>query len=459
VHSKATGSDLTGLARAPVRSWPAYPAYKPSGVEWLGDVPAHWEARRLKHLAIEPLKYGASEVADLADPDNPRFIRITDIDESGNLRDKTFRSLPEDIAEPYLLRSGDVLFARSGATVGKTFLYRDTWGRACYAGYLIRFRANRSQIFPEFLAHFATSSFYWDWLSSSFIQATIQNVSAERYANLVIPLPSLDEQRAIATFLDRETAKLDALIAKHERLIELLQEKRTALISHAVTKGLDPSAPMKDSGVPWMGQIPAHWQVFQLRRVAEFVDYRGATPEKVPFGIPLVTARNIKNGAINLDLAPDFIREEDYDGWMVRGFPEVGDVLVTTEAPLGESAQVVDPKIALAQRIILLKADKCRITNDYLKYYLASQSGQGELWSRATGSTAIGIKAYHLKEALLTVPPINEQQAIAASLDRETAKLDALIARVRQGIEKLREYRAALISAAVMGKIDVRGSL
>lgn len=206
----------------------------------------------------------------------------------------------------------------------------------------------------------------------------------------------------------------------------------------------------KDSDVEWLGEIPAHWEVSHLRRIVRsFVDYRGATPEKVPSGILLITAKNIKNGVINFSLSKEFIREEDYADWMVRGFPEVGDVLITTEAPLGESAQINSENIALAQRIILLKANKFRITNEYLKYHFASEAGKGELWSRATGSTAIGIKASHLKETLLTVPSVSEQIAIASFLDRETAKIDTLIAKKEQLIQLLQEKRTALISHAV----------
>jgi type I restriction enzyme S subunit len=212
----------------------------------------------------------------------------------------------------------------------------------------------------------------------------------------------------------------------------------------------------KDSGVEWLGEIPKDWEVLHLRRVIRsFVDYRGATPEKVPDGIPLITARNIKNGVIDFSLSQEYIREEDYASWMVRGFPEAGDVLVTTEAPLGESAQILEENIALAQRIILLKAEKSRINNDYLKYYIASTAGKGELWSRATGSTAIGIKASHLRETLITVPPsISEQKAIASFLDRETAKIDALIAKKERLIELLQEKRTAIISHAVTKGLD-----
>ena len=212
---------------------------KDSGVEWLGEIPEHWGVIRFKFLLDEPLQYGANESAEYDEAAWPRYVRITDINENGNLREETFKSLPEDIARPYLLRDGDLLLARSGATVGKTFLYLKSWGRAAYAGYLIRARVEHEYMLPAFCSYFCRSSNYWDWLKSSFIQATIQNVSAERYANMVVPRPPIDEQQAIMAFLDRETSRIDELIEKVNKSIELLREYRTALISAAVTGKID----------------------------------------------------------------------------------------------------------------------------------------------------------------------------------------------------------------------------
>ncbi len=212
---------------------------KPSGIEWLGDVPEHWAVRRLKNLVEEPLKYGANESAELDDRTLPRFVRITDIDDSGGLRDDTFKSLPEIVAEPYLLKEGDVLLARSGATVGKSFIYSMQWGPACFAGYLIRARLNQKVCLAQWLYYFCQTDGYWGYVIGSQIQATIQNVSAEKYANLYLPVPPLAEQVAIAAFLDRETARFDTLTAEAQRAIDLLQERRTALISAAVTGQID----------------------------------------------------------------------------------------------------------------------------------------------------------------------------------------------------------------------------
>ena len=212
---------------------------KDSGIEWLGEVPEHWEVKRLKRLLVEPMVYGANEAADEKTPDNPRFVRITDIDTDGNLRDETFKSLPFEVAEPYLLAEGDILFARSGATVGKSFIYRTSWGVCCFAGYLIKAKVDKKLMAPEYLYDCCQSNSYWHFVNSEQIQSTIQNVSAERYGNFILPCPPLDEQTAIVAYLARESAKIDSLLAESERSIELLKERRTALISAAVTGKID----------------------------------------------------------------------------------------------------------------------------------------------------------------------------------------------------------------------------
>ncbi|MDL1896201.1 restriction endonuclease subunit S [Anaerolineae bacterium CFX7] len=227
------------ISRAVTKGLDAHARMKDSGVEWLGEAPEHWEVKRLKFLSTEPLQYGANEVAEIIDPELPRFIRITDINTDGSLRDDTFRSLPQDVAKPFLLEYGDILFARSGATVGKSFMYQVAWGRACYAGYLVRARLDNALTIPEFVFYFVNSSAYWNWISSSIIQATIQNVSGEKYSNLFVPLPSRLEQKEVVEYLDRETEKIDALVAKIRDGIARLREYRGALIAAAVTGKID----------------------------------------------------------------------------------------------------------------------------------------------------------------------------------------------------------------------------
>jgi restriction endonuclease S subunit len=227
------------ITRAVTRGLDPHAPLRDSGIPWLGEIPAHWVVARLKYLATEPLAYGANEAAELDNSSFPRFVRITDIGDDGQLREDTFRSLAPDTAAPYLLRSGDVLFARSGATVGKVFLYKPSWGPACFAGYLIRLRCDVSKLGPEFLYAYAQSEPYWGQLREGTIQATIQNFSAEKYGELSLALPPVEEQRVIVEHITRQSAKLDALRAATERTIALLKERRSALIAAAVTGQID----------------------------------------------------------------------------------------------------------------------------------------------------------------------------------------------------------------------------
>jgi type I restriction enzyme S subunit len=202
---------------------------KDSGVEWLGEIPEHWEIKRLKYQLVEPLKYGANESSEYDDISWPRYVRITDINYNGTLKEDTFKSLPEEVAAPYLLKNGDLLLARSGATVGKSFIYKSSWGVAAYAGYLIRARLDERKMLASYASYFCKSTSYW----------TIQNVSAEKYDNLILPVPPIQEQTDIISFLDVGIDRIDNLLSTIHKSIELLREYRSALISAAVTGKID----------------------------------------------------------------------------------------------------------------------------------------------------------------------------------------------------------------------------
>ena len=425
--------------------WRAYPVYRDSGVEWLGDIPSHWHSKRLKYCTTR-----INEKVDGRESDLP-YTGLEHI-ESWTGRLIPSEETPTSDGQSSRFKPGDVLFGKLRPYLAKVL--RATTDGIC-TGELLVLRPNH--VTRDYLFNYMLARDFITIVDSSTYGAKMPRASWEFIGNLPVLLPSENEQCAIAAFLDRKTAHIDALIAKKERQIELLQEKRAALISHAVTKGIDPDVPMKDSGIEWLGEIPAHWEIAQLRRVvAKFVDYRGHTPEKVESGVPLITARNIKNGHIDFSLSTEYMREDKYEDWMVRGWPKIGDVLITTEAPLGETAQVTDTRIALAQRIILLKVNISRMINEYLKYHFLSAFGQGELWSRATGSTAIGIRADRFKDSLVAVPPLEEQEEIVHLLNNKITVLERPLQKIEQSIERLREYRTALISAAVTGKIDVR---
>ena len=435
-----------------VTKYKPYPTYKPSAVEWLGEIPAHWDVRRLKHLLREPLQYGANEASNHIDPDSPRYIRITDIREDGTLWQDTFRSIPQAVARPYLLAEGDLLFARSGATVGKTFRYLPSWGKAAFAGYLIRARLDYGLLGSDFAEYYTHSQSYNDWILGNQIQSpTIQNVSAERYASLVVTLPPLPEQRAIAGFLDRATAKIDSLVAKMERLIELLQEKRSALISRAVTKGLDPKVPMKHSGAEWLGKIPAHWEVKRLKYVADFINGAAFKPDEwLSVGTPIIRIQNLNGG--------------DHFNHTTRKMPvkyiaQRGDLLFGWSGNRGTSFGPFlwwrDGKHFVNQHIF--RVIPINVTKEWFYWALRAVTFHAE--QQAHGIIGmVHITRDELGAIYIPfLPDTSEQRAIAGFLDRETAKIDTLIAKVREAIDRLTELRTALISAAVTGRIDVRG--
>ena len=309
------------------------------------------------------------------------------------------------------------------------------------------------------------SNFSW-YLCKSFkpllrdltIGMGIPHVNGDTLGNIGIPVPNSEEQTAIANVLDNKTARIDTLIEKDKRLIKLLKERRTALINHAVTKGLDPNVKLKDSGVDWIGEIPEGWEVVPLLKFLESkVDYRGATPEKVVEGVFLVTGKNIKEGKIDYELSQEFVPEDQYKEIMHRGKPQIGDLLFTTEAPLGEVANVDNETIALAQRIIKMRGQKDKLDNYYLKYYIMTALFQRHLQSYATGSTALGIKASNMCFLRLIVPSLKKQTTIANFLDKATAKIDKTIQKIEQKIKLLEEYKKSLIHHVVTGKVDVRG--
>lgn len=207
---------------------------KDSGIEWIGEIPEHWICTVFKKFLSDPMQYGANEPAEECNYNDPRYIRITDIKDDGTLRDDTFKSLPLEKAKEYMLTKGDLLFARSGATVGKTFLYKEDYA-ACFAGYLIKARCNKNELLPNFVFYYTLSNVYQNWKNSIFIQSTIQNIGADKYSVMPIIVPPLSEQQTIATYLDQKCSEIDELISIKQQKIEKLKDYKKSLIFECVT--------------------------------------------------------------------------------------------------------------------------------------------------------------------------------------------------------------------------------
>lgn len=223
------------ITQAVTKGLDAASTMKDTGIGWIGQMPSHWDAKRMKYVLSAPLQYGANETGDEYNEEYPRYIRITDITEDNTLKEDGKQSLPPDIAKPYLLKDGDVLFARSGATVGKTFFYTEDCGKAAFAGYLIKAQTDRTKVLPKFLYYSTLGIGYENWKNMVFTQATIQNIGADKYAQFIVTLPPLDEQEAIIQYLDSVCGKIDRILSAKEAQLETMTRHKQSLIYEYVT--------------------------------------------------------------------------------------------------------------------------------------------------------------------------------------------------------------------------------
>ncbi|MFN5513951.1 MAG: restriction endonuclease subunit S [Cyanobacteriota bacterium] len=427
-----------------------YSSYKDSGVEWLGEIPEHWKVRRMKEVIIGALNYGANETAIDSNPKHPRFIRITDFSENEQLKQETFKSLPPEIAQKYLLKEGDILFARSGATVGKTFHFKNYQGQACHAGYLIKARPNPKIITSDFLSYYTKSSFYNTWKSQVLIKATIENISAEKYSFfLFIPLPLLSEQKAIADYLDTKSAEIDRKIDLLTQKAQRYEELKTALINETVTRGLDKSVPMKDSGIEWIGQIPEHWQVVRINDIA--------IQQKI---------KNIDLKERNLlSLSYGKIKRKDFDtsfGLLPESFEtyqiiERGNIILRLTDLQNDKRSL---RVGFTpENGIITSAYLClkilRKVYPHFAYYLLYSYDVAKVFYWFGGGLRQSMKFDDIKIFPFIIPPLSEQKEIADYLDAKSAEIEQIIQTIKTQIEKLKELRKTLINDVVTGKIRV----
>jgi type I restriction enzyme S subunit len=407
-------------------SLPRYPEYKPSGVEWLGDVPGHWDVKRLKHnLRLLTQKTDRRE--------HP--IALENIESwSGHFVETETEFEGEGIA----FERGDILFGKLRPYLAKAYL-AEIAGEAVGDFHVMR---PSKDVDGRFAQYQILNRDFIAIVDGSTFGAKMPRVSWDFLCNMALTTPPKTEQQTIAAFLDRETGKIDALIAEQQRLVELLAEKRQAVISHAVTKGLTPNVPMKDSGIIWLGEVPAHWEVRRLKR-----------------NLRLLTEKtNRRDHTIAL---------ENIESWTGRFIPtetefqgegiafDTGDILFGKLRPyLAKAYRAESSGEAVGDFHVMRPV--AGINSRFTQYqilnreFIAIVNGStfGSKMPRASWEFVGGIQ--------VTSPPIIEQQTIATFLDSETAKFDVLTLEAKRATELLQERRSALISAAVTGKIDVR---
>ena len=444
-------------------SFPRYPKYKDSGVEWLGEVPEGWEVDRLKR-SITSCRNGIWGAEAQSDEDDIPCVRVADFDRQRlrvELSEPTIRNVTAKEREGRVLKKGNLLLEKSGGgenqPVGCVVLFDDERDAVC-SNFVAKVQI-ADQMIPSFwrYVHHAT---YAVRLNTRSIKQTsgIQNLDDQQYFDERAAFPPYTEQESIAAFLDRETAKIDALVAEQENLIALLKEKRQAVISHAVTKGLDPTAPMKDSGVEWLGEVPAHWEIMKLKHLTKKItDGEHISPSITVEGVPLLSAKDVRDWSIDYDV-DKFVSFEDACTFWKRCRPELNDVLVVSRgATVGRVAVVAGQvEFCLMGSVIL-----CKSIGEYnpafLYFALNAKHSQTALWFSSASSAQQAIYIRDVAELPMAIPPHKERLQIVAHLKKETAKLNDLTTEAQRAIDLLKERRSALISATVTGKIDIRG--
>ena len=435
-------------------NWQKYPVYKSSGVEWLGDIPEHWEVKKIKRIT-QTHKQGYYTENPYID-EGVKLARITDIDDFGNVsfENMPFVEISEKNEKSFQLKKGDFLFARSG-TIGRFGLV-NALESSVFASYLIRFRFKNVE--PEFLKFALSSSFFKESLISTLHGGANNNVHAENIKEQILVIPPTSEQQAVANFLDDKLAQIDEYIAKKQRMIELLKEQKTVIINQAVTKGINPDVPMKYSGVEWLGEIPEHWEAKKLKYLVEGKLKYGANEEaksadkSQPRYIRITDfdgdgkLRDETFRSLEINLAKDYLLSE-------------GDILFARSgATVGKTFQFKDYSGLACFAGYLIKAipKESIILSDYL--YLFTKSEVYDIWKTSIfiQATIQNIGADKYSCLSVSLPPISEQKEIVSFIEKKSEKIGRLLTVIEKEIKLIQEYRTTLISETVTGKIDVR---
>lgn len=430
---------------------------KDSGIEWIGEIPTDFSLYKLKYLLSSPLCYGANESGTLYSDILPRYIRITDISPNGTLKNSGMLSLDESSAQNYMLHEGDILFARSGATVGKSFIYHNYYGRAAYAGYLIKASFNRL-VLPEFVYYYTCSSAYEIWKNSIFIQSTIQNIGADRYSNLPISVPnSIDKQLRIVRYLNNFCSKFDAIIYNLQTSIEDYKKLKQAVITQAVTKGVRGEREMKNSGVEWIGKVPKEWDFRKLKAVSARINVGVVIRPSEYFNdngtVPFLRGINVKEYTISSENMV-YISQTSNRA-LSKSQVHTGDILIVRDGNIGASCVVPScyNGANVVSMVIVTPNNNC--DSRFLCYSLNSEVGKTQFTLTKIGSALTHTSVSAVSNILSPVPSREEQYEIADYLDAKCAEIDGLIAKKEQLVKELESYKKSLIYEVVTGKREV----
>ena len=427
-----------------MQSYPTYTTYNDSGLDWLGEIPEHWEITRLGTLFKE------------------RRIKVSDknypplsVTKNGVVPQLETAAKTTDGDNRKGVIAGDFVINSRSDRKGSSGVAKQD-GSVSLINIVLEPRGVNSQYCEYLLKSYEFKEEYY-----RFGRGIVDDLWTTRFSEMkgmMLPLPPLPEQRAIAAFLDHKTAEIQRFISLKQETIRLLQERKTALINQAVTRGLDPSVELKDSGVEWLGEVPKHWEVKKLKYLAKrIIDTEHKTVPFYPDGQFLVVrTTNIKEGKLTLKGAK-YTNEEGYKGWTRRAVPQEGDVMFTREAPAGEACLVPSGiPLCVGQRVVLFQLYKDQIYPPFCVYSIYSEIIKKFVINFSSGSTVVHFNMSDIKEIPFFLPPIQEQLAITEYLNSNLEELDQAISQAQQEIDLITEYQQSLVSEAVTGKIDIQ---
>lgn len=438
-----------------------YDSYKDSGIEWIGEIPSHWKEYKLGVIG----RFSSSGIDKKIIEDEPHVMIINYTDVYGNKEmilnsEKEYMvvTTPQSKIEQHSVKKGDLIFTPSSETkedIGLSAVVVDDLENTAFSYHVLRFQFNQV-VDLQFKKYLCNNNIVLNYFSKNSKGTTRQILGREDFKNAKVVIPPLDEQTSIASFLDRKTAEIDELIADKKRLLELYEEEKTAIINQAVTKGLDPNVPMKDSGIEWLGEIPEHWEVKKLKYFARINPTKNQTFKDFEDEIVFLPMEKVKeDGRYEDDLTKPV--NELWNGYT---YFEKGDILIAKITPCfenGKGALLSNLKTNFGFGSTEFHVIRVNSANPNFVFYVTRSHAFMKI-GEALMTGAAGQKRVptdFISEFALAIPSNDEQQSIVHHIESECSKIDFKKARTEELIELLTEYRIALISEAVTGKIKV----
>ncbi len=442
-----------------------YDSYKDSGVEWIGELPSHWDIKRIKHTTYVKGRIGWQGLRsdEFLEESDSYVVTGTDF-KNGRVKWDTCYQVPIERynEDPFIqLKNDDLLITKDG-TIGKIAVVKDLPKVATLNSGVFLTRPLDNSYSSEFMYWVLYSDVFKSFYDFNKSGSTIQHLYQNVFNEFKFPLPKFEEQIAITNYLDQKTTQIDDLIAKKERLIHLLEEERTAIINQAVTKGLDLTVPMKDSGIEWLGEIPVHWEITKVKSITKKIG-SGVTPKGGAeiyelSGIPLLRSQNIYFDGFHLENVA-YITNEIHDS-MKNSQVQSGDVLLNiTGGSIGRCYYVTNEfsEANVNQHVCIVRPNE-KIITEFLYYILSSSIGQQQIDLCQTGGNREALNFEQLKNFFLCLPKVDEQIYLVQQLKTSLNTINLTIEKFRNEIELIKEYKTALISEVVTGKVDVSTS-